>query len=158
MINNTNDTIIKDVVSLIEPILLKMSLELVDVEYLHEHGRFILRIYLDKNGGITLDDCALISKEIDYLIEINNIIKNAYALEISSPGLNRPLAKKEDFVKAVGSRIKIKMMSPVNGSQNFTGRLKAFRDGTLFLNIGDMIVELMWLDIKKANLMYEFDN
>lgn len=158
MINNTNDTIIKDIVRLLEPILLEMHFELVDVEYLHEHGRFVLRIYLDKNGGITLDDCALISREIDYLIEINNIIKNAYSLEISSPGLNRPLARKEDFVKAVGSTIKVKMMSPVNGRLNFAGRLQAFRDENLFLDIGDMIVELMWLDIKKANLLYEFDN
>ena len=74
-----------------------MDVELVDIEYLSEHGRWVLRIYVDQEGGITLDGCARVSREIGDLIDVKDILQHEYVLEVSSPGLNRPLKKEKDF-------------------------------------------------------------
>jgi ribosome maturation factor RimP len=149
---------VKKVSALIEPILDEMEIELVDIEYLSEQGRWILRIYVDKQGGITLDDCARVSLEIGDLIDVKDIFSHGYVLEVSSPGLNRRLKKKKDFVRAVGKNIKIKMVVPIAGRRNFKGNLKSFQDGVLRLTVKDESVLLPYRDIEKANLVYDFEN
>ena len=149
---------VKKVSALIEPILDEMEIELVDIEYLSEQGRWILRIYVDKQGGITLDDCARVSLEIGDLIDVKDIFSHGYVLEVSSPGLNRRLKKKKDFVRAVGKNIKIKMVAPIAGRRNFEGNLKSFQDGVLRLTLKDESVLLPYRDIEKANLVYDFEN
>jgi len=149
---------IKDVSRLVEPILDEMGLELVDVEYLSERGRWVLRIYADKDGGITLDDCARVSRQVGDLIEIKNIVQHEYVLEVSSPGLNRPLKKEKDFLWAVGKKVKITMRESIQGRRRFTGYLKKFCERTLYLDLENDSVVLPWQDVEKANLVYEFDN
>ena len=150
--------VIKEVTALIEPILDEMEIELVDIEYLSEQGRWILRIYVDESGGITLDDCARVSREIGDLIEVKDIFDQGYVLEVSSPGLNRRLKKEKDFERAVGKNIKIRMATPLEGQQNFRGSLQSFQDGILCLSVKDDLILLPCGDVEKANLVYDFEN
>ena len=148
--------IIREVCALIEPILDEIEIELVDIEYLFEQGRWILRIYVDKSGGITLDHCTRVSREIDDLIEVKDIFHQEYVLEISSPGLNRRLKKEKDFQRAVGKDMKIRMATPLEGQRNFRGNLQSFKDGILCLSVKDDLILLSYGDVEKANLVYDF--
>ena len=146
----------KEVADLVEPILGEMGFELVDVEYLSKYGRWVLRLYVDKEGGVTIDDCAWVSGEIGDLIDVKDLITHEYILEVSSPGLNRPLKKEKDLVWATGRRVKLRMVTPVSGRRNFTGTLKNFENGTLYVEAEGTLVALPWLEVEKANLVYEF--
>ena len=150
--------VIKEVFALIEPILDEIEIELVDIEYLFEQGRWILRIYVDKSGGITLDHCARVSREIGDLIEVKDIFHQGYVLEVSSPGLNRCLKKEKDFQRVVGKNIKIRMTTPFEGQRNFRGNLQSFKNGILYLGIKDDLILLPYGDVEKANLVYDFEN
>jgi len=152
------DSVIKEVSRLIEPVLDETDIELVDIEYVFERGRWVLRIYLDREGGITLDDCAQLSREIGNLIEVKDVLLREYVLEVSSPGLNRPLKKEKDFLRAIGNKVKVEMVTPVKGRRNFTGCLRDLKDGALYLEVENNVVLLPLQDLKKANLVYEFGN
>ena len=138
------------------PVLEASGFELVDVEYTSKHGKRILRLYVDKEGGVTLEDCARASREVGDLIDVKNIIDHGYVLEVSSPGLNRPLKKEKDFLRALGKKIKVRMVAPVDGRRKFTGTLKFFEGGILGLEIESGLVDLRWSDVEKASLVYEF--
>jgi ribosome maturation factor RimP len=155
--SDSADFDIRKVIEFVAPILDDMGFELIDIEYLSEHGRWILRIYADKEGGITLDDCVHVSKEIGVLIDIKDIIKNEYVLEVSSPGLNRPLKKEKDFLWAIGKKVKVRMSAAVKGRRRFTGYLKNFQENILYLEVEKEIYMLPFRDIEKANLVYEFE-
>ncbi|MFH0844168.1 MAG: ribosome maturation factor RimP [Pseudomonadota bacterium] len=150
-------SVITNATALIEPILKEMDFELVDVEYVSNYGRWVLRLFLDKEGGVTIDDCARISSEIGHVIDVKEIIPHEYVLEVSSPGLNRPLKKEKDFIRAVGKKVKISMLNPIKNRRNFTGYLGHFQEDILSLDTGGETVELPMSQIKKANLIYEFD-
>lgn len=149
---------IKRVIQLVEPVLDDMGFELVDIEYLSERGRWVLRVYADKKGGITLDDCAFVSRQIGDLIDVKDIIQHEYVLEVSSPGLNRPLKKERDFLLAVGKKVKIKTIRPINGRRRFTGYVKKFHEMSLYVEVDNNLITLPWQDVEKANLVYEFDS
>jgi ribosome maturation factor RimP len=144
------------VTDLIEPILHEMDFELVDVDYLSEHGKWVLRIYIDRAGGVTIDDCARISGELGDLIDIKDIVRHEYVLEVSSPGLNRPLKNEADFARVIGKKVKVKMRMPVNGRRNFSGYLKDVRDHIIYIEDEGELITLSWPEIDKANLVYEF--
>lgn len=148
----------KQVSELIDPILSEMRFELIDVEYLSDRGRWVLRVYIDKEGGVTLDDCAKVSGELGDLIDIKNIIEHDYVLEVSSPGLNRPLKKEADFIRAIGKKIKVRTRAPVDGRRNFSGVLRDFKEQKLALDSEGGLVSLAWSGIEKANLVYEFND
>lgn len=156
MLDNVHLT--KKVANLVDPILGELGFELVDVEYLSKHGRWVLRLFIDKEGGVTIDDCALVSREIGDLIDIKDIIKHEYVLEVSSPGLNRPLKKEKDFVWAIGKKIKLKTVTPIKNRRNFTGYLSGFRGGILYLEMDGNVMELPLSEVGKANLVYEFED
>ena len=147
---------VKDVSLLIEPILDEMEIELVDVEYLSEGGRWVLRIYVDREGGITLNDCVRVTREIEDLIEVKDFFRQPYVLEVSSPGLNRPLKKEKDFVQAVGKDVKIRMADPIDGRRNFQGKLESFEDGVLSVTVSNDRFLLPFGKVEKANLVYDF--
>jgi ribosome maturation factor RimP len=149
--------VIEEVTRLTEPILDEMGFEMVDVEYLSERGRWVLRIYADKEGGLTLNDCASISREIGDLIDVKDIVAHEYVLEVSSPGLNRALKKETDFSWALGKKIKVRMAYPIEGRRNFTGRLRRFQGGILDLDVQSDRVSLPLGDVEKANVVHEFD-
>ena len=146
----------REVGSLVEPILEEMGYELVNVEYVSSGGRWILRLFVDKEGGVTIGDCARISEEIGDLIDVKEIIRHEYHLEVSSPGLDRPLTKEKDLSRAMGKRVKVRLVTPLNGRRNFAGVLVHYRDGILHLKVDGQDVDLPWADVQKANLMFEF--
>jgi len=147
---------IRKVTELVSPVLDEMGFELVDIECFSQYGRWVLRIYVDKEGGITLDECARVSREVGNLMDVKDISPHGYVLEVSSPGLNRPLKKEKDFERAIGKKVKIKMFAPINGRRRFTGYLKEVKQGNVSLEIDNNLFALSRKDIEKANLVYDF--
>jgi ribosome maturation factor RimP len=154
-----NISLIRDrVFSLIEPMLEDIGYELVEVEYLSVQGRWVLRLYIDKEGGVTIDDCVNVSRDLGDIIDVKEIIDHEYVLEVSSPGLNRPLRKEKDFINVIGKRIKLKMIRELNGQKNFTGNLKDYNNRTIYLETDGKIIELPFDDVEKSNLIYDFND
>ncbi len=152
------DDIVSEALMLVSPVLDDMGLELVDIEYLTERGRWVLRIYIDKPGGVTLDDCAEVSNEVGALLDVKDIIPTHYVLEVSSPGLDRPLKKETDFLRFVGEKIKVRMKHDIYGRKNFTGIFRRYEKGTLYVEVEGNIFSLPRADVAKANLVYTFDS
>ena len=124
-----------DIEKKVEEILLPMTdeagFELVDVEYVKEGSNWYLRVFLDKEGGITIDDCESISRALEKKLDENDPIEAAYVLEVSSPGLDRQLKKEKDFVRYAGSLVDVKLYQAQNGSRDWQGLLEGWEDGTL---------------------------
>jgi ribosome maturation factor RimP len=151
-----NSGIINEVFELAEDLLRESLMEIVDVEFLFEHGRWVLKLYIDKEGGITLDDCAGVSRELGDLIEAKNTIDYPYVLEVSSPGLNRPLKTEKDFIRSIGKIAVLVMSKPTNSRKNFTGRVAGVSEGVISLLLNDnTLAELHLKEINKARLKYE---
>jgi ribosome maturation factor RimP len=148
----------REVAALVEPVLRDLGFELVDVEFLHTQGRWVLRLTIDREGGVTVDDCARVSRELGDLIDVKDLIRRKYFFEVSSPGLDRPLKKERDVLRAVGKKIKVKMTAPIQGRRNFSGYLSDFVDGTLVVKGEQGEVSLPWTQVQKANLIYEFND
>lgn len=151
--------VVNQVEDLIDPIIEEMGLELVDVEYLSERGRWVLRVYIDHEEGVSVEDCAQVSEEIGELIDVKDIIQHEYVLEVSSPGLDRPLKREKDFRRAVGEKIKVRTVAPINGRRNYTGVLQDFSEERLYLDVEDggqrRMAVISLPDVEKANLVYE---
>ncbi len=142
---------------LLESVIQDLGYELLDIEYLMERGRWVLRIYIDTEGGVSLNDCVLVTKEISPILDVEDPIENSYVLEVSSPGLNRPLTKEKHFLWAIGKKVKIRTEEPVEGRKNFTGLLEDYKDGTAYVNVDGKLFSLSFENIEKANLVYEID-
>ncbi|MBR6451102.1 MAG: ribosome maturation factor RimP [Lachnospiraceae bacterium] len=110
---------------LLNPILSRLGFMLWDVEYVKEGGDFFLRAFIDKEGGITIDDCVDVSRELSDRLDENDFIEDAYTLEVSSPGLGRTLKSERDFELSIGREVELKTYKPVGGKKEFTGTLKA---------------------------------
>ena len=117
--------------ALIEPIVSSKKFELVDVEYVKEGSDYYLRAYIDKEGGITIDDCELVSKAFEEKLDREDFIKDAYILEVSSPGLTRPLKKDKDYDRSIGKEIEIKTYKTINKTKVFEGTLKSYDNNTV---------------------------
>lgn len=128
------------------------GLELVHLEYRREPGGWTLRIYIDKPGGVTLDDCADISRQLSDLLDVTFETQGPYRLEVSSPGAERPLGKKEDFERFKGKIAKIKRVQPIEGQKNFTGVLMGATENSVELLIADKTVTIPFADIRSARL------
>ena len=111
---------------LILPILERLSFELVDVEYVKEGSVWYLRAYIDKEGGITVNDCETVAREMNTLLDEEDFIPDSYTFEVSSPGLGRPLKKEKDYVRNMGKKIEIRTYRSINRSKDFCGFLKAY--------------------------------
>jgi len=116
---------------LVTPILEELHMELFDVEYVKEAGSWYLRVYCDKEGGITVDDCEIVSRALEKKLDQEDFIPDAYILEVSSPGLGRPLKKEKDFARAVGKEVEIHTFRPVEHEKEFIGYLKAYSPDTV---------------------------
>lgn len=121
------------VTEIVLPITEKHKFELVDVEYIKEGPYWYLKIYIDKPGGITIDDCQLISEEIDPILDKKNFIEQSYFLEVSSPGLERPLKKDKDFEKFKGEPVEVKLFAPIDGKKVFEGELVGLIDNKIVI-------------------------
>ncbi len=116
---------------LIQPLIDKNHFELVDVEFVKEGSDWYLRVYIDKEGGITVDDCELVSRAFNEILDKENYIDDPYIFEVSSPGLTRPLKKEKDYERSVGKLIDIKVFKPVDNCKEFTGILRAYNNNTV---------------------------
>jgi ribosome maturation factor RimP len=150
---------------LIQPILDDLGYELVDIEFQREQRGWTLRIYLDKEGGITLDDCSEASREISTLLDVEDVIASAYQLEVSSPGIERPLKRLSDFDRFAGSPVKIKTIEALDPDQSgkrrrtFKGVVEEVAGSRVVLRaLGQqqVLYEIDFELIEKANLLYEF--
>jgi ribosome maturation factor RimP len=125
--------IVKDIEHLTEPVLAEAGLELVSLEWRRETVGWVLRFYLDKAGGFSLEDCSEWSRRLADMIEAAGLIAHAYSIEVSSPGINRPLRKRADFEKFLGVECILKTHEPINNQRNFRGKLSLLEGETLTL-------------------------
>jgi ribosome maturation factor RimP len=145
--------VIERVKSIAIPLFTELELELVDVEFRREAGGWILRLYLDKSGGVTLGDCQRVSEELSDLLDVENLINHPYTLEVSSPGLNRPLSREADFLRFAGQRARVTTLQAVAGQRRFLGVLKGYEDGRVVLEREDgTVVSIPYELISKARL------
>lgn len=117
--------------SFLMPLMKENDFELVDVEYVKEAGNWYLRAYIDKEGGITVDNCEIISRKLGDWLDEKDFIADSYILEVSSPGLGRPLKKDKDYDRSIGKDVDIKLYKPLNKQKDFTGTLISYDKDTV---------------------------
>ena len=145
-----------------QPLLDSMGIELVDIEFRKEGHAMVLRLFIDKPGGIMLDDCADVSRELSELLDVDEIIPGQYNLEVSSPGLNRPLTKPSDYERYKGKLVKVRTYEMVpddagNRRKTFLGNLEGLDDGILRIRLKEGQSAAIPFDkVAKANLEFEF--
>ena len=148
--------IVQKAEEILAPLLADEGLSLVDIEYKFERGGWVLRVLLDRKGGITLDECARVNREFGQLLDVGNIIPAAYRLEVSSPGLDRPLKNEADFILYTGRQVHIKTTDPVSGRRNFRGSLLGCAEGKIMVKVeGSDVFSIPLAAIRKANLEVE---
>ncbi len=142
---------------LIAPILEQNHFELYDVEYVKEGGNWFLRAYIDKENGITVDDCELVSRALSDLLDKNDFIPDAYILEVSSPGLGRQLKRDKHFEKSIGEEVEVKLYKPVDKKKEFVGILTAFSQESLTLELeNNKTMVILRSDIAMVRLTFDF--
>ena len=119
---------------LLEPILKELQFKLYDVEFVKEAGTFYLRAFIDKEDGITINDCEAVSRRLSDLLDQKDFIPDAYILEVSSPGLGRQLKKDKHFEKSIGEEVEIKLFKPIEKQKEFTGILESFTEKILVIS------------------------
>ena len=146
----------------LEPVLARDGYELVEVEWLRLAGRWTLRVFIDKPGGVGIDDCQAVSRTVEPILDVDDLIEPAYDLEVSSPGLDRPLRKPQDFDRYAGQRAHVKSFAPVPDTapgqtprKHFTGVLRGFRDGAVELDVDGVLHRIPLDRIAKAHLEYD---
>jgi len=145
-------TLVGEIRAVALPLCQAENFELVHIEYHTGDREKMVRVYIDKPGGITLDDCAYVSRQLGDLIDIHVERIGSYRLEVSSPGSKRPLNTKEDFHRFAGERIKIETYEPVDGRKKFTGIIEKINDDSVVIAVDDKKVEIADLLISKAML------
>lgn len=156
--------VIDRIEKLVQPLLEDLGCELVDLEYQREQRGWVLRFFLDRENGINLDDCAKASREISSLIDVENIIDTAYSLEVSSPGIERPLKKAQDFKRFSGQLAKIKTLDSIDPDatgkkrKTFIGTLSGLEGDNVLLTLKNTTaaIGITLQQIDKANLHHEF--
>ena len=122
---------------LITPILDRMNFELVDVEYVKEGGTWYLRAYIDKEGGITVNDCEAVAREMNEILDREDFVEDSYVFEVSSPGLGRPLKKEKDFKRSMGEEVEIRTYRMIDKQKEFTGVLTGYDADTVTIAMED---------------------
>jgi ribosome maturation factor RimP len=148
--------VLEQIKGMAETLTKESGLELVDLEFRREGRGWVLRMLIDKSGGVTLDDCAAVSRELSDQIDVEDLIPSRYTLEVSSPGLDRPLKREEDFLKQLGKTIQLSTSAPLDGQSFFRGKMMDYQKGGLLLladkkKIWEIPVSL----IAKARLVFE---
>ena len=137
-------------------IIEEQQFELVDVEYVKEGGTWYLRAYIDKEGGITVDDCEMVSRRMSQLLDETDFIEESYIFEVSSPGLGRPLKKEKDYVRSMGKEIEIRTYRAINKEKEFYGILKSFDESTVTIEMEDE-TEMVFAKSEIALIRLAFD-
>ncbi|MFN0001909.1 MAG: ribosome maturation factor RimP [Pseudohongiellaceae bacterium] len=140
---------------LIEPVVLALGLQLWGIEYLGQGRHSLLRIYLDKQNGINIDDCAEASRQISSLLDVEDPIASEYTLEVSSPGLDRILFTLLQFQEYIGSQVKVRLTESLAGRRNYSGLIKQIKDGEIVLSDGSNEVVFPYELVEKANIVID---
>ena len=148
--------IVERVRAIADPLLVNEGMELVEVDYRREARGWVLRLTIDKEGGVTLDDCGRVSQQVGRELDVEDFIAAPYVLEVSSPGLNRPLRSEKDFIKHCNRLIKLRTVDPINSRQQFKGKLLGVSNNQIELEMEEGIVQIPLAKIAKANLEIEF--
>lgn len=138
---------------LLEPGVRALGFELVDVELSGRGRHAVLRVYIDGPEGVTVDDCADVSRQLSGILDVEDPIPERYVLEVSSPGLDRPLTKREDFQRFIGEEVKVRTRRPLDGQRNFKGRLVDVERERVILDVGEKTMSLGFDSIEKARLI-----
>jgi ribosome maturation factor RimP len=143
--------------SIIERVAAREGLEVVHWETTGPRNHFVLRIYIDKPGGITHADCEVVSNQVGTLLDVEDLIPHQYTLEVSSPGIERGLYKPADYERFAGNRVRLKMSESINGQRNFRGKLLGISQNAVSLEVdGGGRIEIPYDKIARANIEYEF--
>lgn len=156
------ESIADQVRRVIEPVLARDGYDLVEVEWLRQGGRWTLRLFIDKAGGVGIEDCQAVSRLVDPILDVEDLIEPAYDLEVSSPGLDRPLRKPADFERYKGQRVHVKSYGPVQGTapgsparKRWAGVLAGYEDGVVLVDVDGVLHRVPHDQIAKANLEYD---
>jgi len=141
----------------LRPAVEALGYELLGVEYLPQGDHSLLRLYIDSSEGISLGDCEKVSHQVRGVLEVESPLRGNYTLEVSSPGLDRPLFTLDQAERHVGSRVKLRLFAPLDGRRKFKGRLTRIDDGVLVIEDDAETWQVPWDRIEKANLEAEFE-
>jgi len=159
----TQESVAERARKLLEPVLVREGYELVEVEWLREGGGWVLRLFVDKAGGFGIDDCQAASRLVETILDVEDFIEPAYSLEVSSPGVDRPMRKPEDFQRFAGQRAKLKAFGPLESApglpprKQWSGTLRGFRDGAVEIEVDGKLHRVPADRIAKANLEYDLE-
>ncbi|HSP80552.1 MAG TPA: ribosome maturation factor RimP [Myxococcaceae bacterium] len=160
MAENIKQTVEARAQELLEPLVAGEGLELLEVEFVREREGWVLRLFIDKPGGrVGLDECSQVSRAVDTMLDVEDIVPHEYNLEVSSPGLNRPLKKPQHFERVRGQQVKVKTFGPIGEPprKNFKGTLTEVAVDAISVDVeGAGTFRLPFKDIAKANLEFEF--
>jgi ribosome maturation factor RimP len=151
-VEDTADQLIMAIQGFAEPLLVDLGMELVEVQFRREGHGWVLRLFIDKEGGVAIDDCAKVSREISTYLEVEDLIPHAYHLEVSSPGLERPLRKREDFVRYADRLARIKLREPIGEQKVLVGTLLGLEGDAVVLALDKETVRIDLENISKARL------
>ncbi|MBW1974155.1 MAG: ribosome maturation factor RimP [Deltaproteobacteria bacterium] len=154
MDRKSRDEFIKKIWEMVEPVVVAEGVELLEVEFQREPVGYVLRLYIDHPDGVTIDDCARISSVVGDFLDVTDPIDHSYNLEVSSPGLDRPLRKVEHFMAHKGSIVKIKTVEPIENRKSFKGSLIGVTEGRVEMECDGVIFKIPLEAIEKARLMY----
>jgi ribosome maturation factor RimP len=152
----TSGDIIQRIRNIVLPILENTSIELLDVRLLTERGRRVLRLYIDKPGGVDLHDCTMVSREVSMLLDVNDLIPKRYTLEISSPGMDWPLQTPSDFRRNVGRLLKVTAQDPSGGTRTMVGNLVSCEEEGITLEVEGERISISRESIVTARLQPKF--
>jgi ribosome maturation factor RimP len=159
----TQESVAERARKLLEPVLVRDGYELVEVEWLREGGGWVLRLFVDKPGGFGIDDCQAASRLVETLLDVEDFIEPTYSLEVSSPGVDRPMRKPEDFQRFAGQRAKVKAFGPIPSApglaprKQWSGTLRGFRDGAVEIEVDGKLHRIPADRVAKANLEYDLE-
>ncbi len=140
------------VVNVIEPVVTGLGYELVGAEFGQAENGMTLRVYIDKPEGIVMEDCATVSRQLNAVLDVEDTIKSAYLLEVSSPGVDRPLFTEAHFAAQIGQEVKVRLTDGVGGRRNFKGPLIAVKDGVATVEVDGIDYDLSIDDVEQAHI------
>ena len=138
------------------PVCAECGVSLWDVEFVREGADFVLRITIDRDGGVTIDDCERVNRAIDPLLDEADPIETSYRLEVSSPGIERALTRPEHFAASIGADVELSLYAPYNGSRKLRGTLAAYEDGDITVTAGEKTVTFKKADVAKVRTVFDW--
>ncbi len=139
--------------ALLRPVVEGLGYELVGVEYRPQGRHSLLRVYIDQPGGIGIEDCETVSRQISALLDVEDPIRGQYTLEVSSPGLDRPLFEQAHFERFAGCEAQLRLLAPLNGRRKFRGRIEGVEDERVLMAVDGELLRIPLADIDRANLV-----